>query len=156
MLLEKLMKRNVCTCSPGDTLNRAAQIMWEGDCGFLPVVDEEQRVIGVVTDRDLLMGAFTQGAALSASTVDTVMSRDVQRCGADASIGDVERMMAKHQIRRIPVTDTSGKLHGVVTLGDLARAAQSSAFEKAFGSLAISKTLATICEPRAPVGNAAE
>lgn len=148
MNIEKVMTRDVRTCSASATLNRAAQIMWESDCGFLPVVDDQGRVVSVVTDRDICMGAYLQGVPLSGASVASVMSKKLRTCGPDDDIGDVESKMRDEQIRRIPVVDAGGKLLGVVTVGDFARCSQSSAFQKAAGGLAIAKTLAAICEPR--------
>lgn len=87
--------------------------------------------------------------------MSSVMSKEVFTCSPDDDIGDVERLMREKQIRRVPVVDGSGALMGIVTLGDLARCSQSSAFQKAMGGLPIAKTLASICEPRAPHQTAA-
>lgn len=148
MKVDKLMSRDVAACNEGDSLNTAAQIMWERDCGFLPVVDEQRRVRGVVTDRDILMGAYTQGRPLREIPVSTVMSRDVRSCSPDDDLGDVERTLQQHQIRRVPVLDSAGVLMGVITLGDLAHSSQSTLLKKAAEGLAIAKTLSTVCEPR--------
>ena len=67
MNIEKMMNSHVLSCGSSDTLNRAAQLMWDGDCGFLPVVDEQQHVVGVVTDRDICMGAYTKGVPSAGS-----------------------------------------------------------------------------------------
>ena len=151
MNIEKMMNRNVRSCSESDTLNRAAQLMWEGDCGFLPVVDQQQHVVGVVTDRDICMGAYTKGVPLWGASVSSVMTtKDVQTCHANDELADVERLMGEKQVRRVPVVDGSGSLLGIVTLGDFARCSQASAFQKATGGFAIAKTLAGICEPRPP------
>lgn len=150
MNIEKVMTRAVCTCSPGDTLNRAAQIMWENDCGALPVIDEQRRVVGVITDRDVCMACYTQGLSLGAMAVSSAMSKELHSCLPTDTVADVERLMQKKQIRRVPVVDAAGELLGIITLGDLARCSQQSAFQKTIGGVAITKTLAGICEPRAP------
>lgn len=150
MNIEKVMTRDVCACSPSDTLNRAAQIMWENDCGALPVVDEQRRVIGMVTDRDICMGCYTQGLPLGAVSVSSVMSKELHSCLPEDDVDDVERLMRDKRIRRVPVINAAGELLGIVTLGDLARCAQQSAFQKAIGGVAVTKTLAAISEPRAP------
>lgn len=150
MNIQKLMTREVMTCSPADSLNRAAQIMWENDCGFLPVVDDQGRAVGVVTDRDLCMGAYTQGVPLWEATVSSVMSREVHGCGLDDDIADVERTMREQRIRRVPVIDGARRVLGILTLGDLARASQSNTLQKATAGPAVARTLAVICEPRAP------
>ena len=150
MNVEKVMTREVCSCSPGDRLDRATQLMWEGDCGALPVVDEKRRVVGVVTDRDICMGCYLQGVPLWGATVSSVMSKELFTCSPEDEVGDVERLMREKRIRRVPVVNGARELLGMITLGDLARTSQSSALQKAMGGLAITKTLAAICEPRAP------
>jgi CBS domain-containing protein len=150
MRAEKLMSREVYSCSPDDTMHRAAQLMWEKDCGFLPVVDMRGTVVSVVTDRDLCMGAYMQDVRLRDSRVSTVMSRQCFTCRVDDDVHDVEKLLRDRQIRRVPVVDGTGHLVGVLTLGDLARSSQSGRFHKATGSHAVAKTLASVCEPRAP------
>jgi len=59
-----VMTKTVRSCSAGDSLQRAAQLMWEGDCGSVPVVDSDNRVVGILTDRDIAMAAYTQGRPL--------------------------------------------------------------------------------------------
>jgi len=150
MNIEKVMTREVCACSPSDTLNRAAQLMWEGDHGVLPVVDEERRVLGVVTDRDICMGTYTQGVPLWGAPVSSVMSKEIFTCSPEDDVRNVESLMQEKRIRRVPVVNGARQLVGMITLGDLARWSQSSALQKAMGGLAITRTLATICEPREP------
>jgi CBS domain-containing protein len=154
MRVENLMSKDVRCCSASDTLNRAAQTMWEADCGFLRVVDERRHVIGVVTDRDLLMAAYTRGQPLTNVTVDSVMSRNICVCSPDDSPLAAERLMEERQVRRLPVVDGFGELVGVLTLGDLARSSQSN--KKALGVVVVAKTLAAICEPRKAPAQAAE
>ncbi|HEY6561870.1 MAG TPA: CBS domain-containing protein [Polyangiaceae bacterium] len=153
MKIGKVMSRRVRTCLVSDDANTATQTMWENDCGFLPVVDSEGRLCGVVTDRDLLMGAYTQGRALRDMTVGSVMSRNVHTCASDDDVWHVERLMRSAQIRRVPVVGPEGSLVGIVSLGDLARSSQSSAAKKALEGLALAKTLSAICQPR-PHGRA--
>jgi len=79
MKAEKIMTREVASCRPDDTLNDAARIMWERDCGFVPVTAEDSggRVVGIVTDRDLCMAAYTRGQRLADIRVGEVMSTGV-------------------------------------------------------------------------------
>jgi len=157
MDVESLMSTEPKTCSPDDTLHRAAQIMWENDCGFLPVVDPEQRLVGVITDRDVCMAAFTQGVALGATSVASAMSRNALSCPPRASVSDVATLMASRQLRRLPVIDRFGKLVGVITLGDLARHAQAaSPLRRTLAAVKLTGTLARICTPRPSGAIAAE
>ena len=147
MRVGNLMNRNVYACSRLDTLQRAAKLMWENDCGFLPVV-EGRRVVGTVTDRDALMGAYTRNAPLGTILVSNVMSDDLVVCSVDDDVRSAESLMQRRRVRRLPVLDARGDLVGVITLGDLARHAQSTAFRRARESLTVAKTLAAVCEPR--------
>jgi CBS domain-containing protein len=156
MKARDLMVKNVCVCGPGDSLNRAAQILWENDCGALPVVDAESRLVGIITDRDICMAAYTQGVPLQASLVSSAMSRHVYTCSPEDTVGEVERLMQDEQIRRVPVLSEWGQLVGILTLGDLVQAT-SGKLRKALSATRVAKTLGSIIEKRPPaVSTAAE
>jgi CBS domain-containing protein len=116
-----LMSRPVFTCRTTDTADRAAQIMWDHDCGSVPVVDERNRLTGMVTDRDLCMAALFHGVPLSSIPLSRVMSTDVATCRPDDELSAVERLMGARQVRRIPIVDEEGAPIGIVSVGDLAR-----------------------------------
>jgi CBS domain-containing protein len=120
--IEDIMTRDVRACLPDDTLATAAQIMWENDCGSVPVTDPDGRVIGIITDRDLAMAAHLQGVALRASRVSSAMARDVKCCTPRDTPATVQALMQQHKIRRVPVVDEHKHLLGIVSLGDLAYA----------------------------------
>ncbi len=120
MKVEQIMNRDVKTCGPQDPLNRAAQIMWEERCGAVPVVDEQSRPIGFLTDRDICMAAYTQGKPLDALRVETAMARKVVSCGVEDDLGSAARLMQQNRTRRLPVIDQNGKLVGLLSLDDLA------------------------------------
>jgi CBS domain-containing protein len=121
MHVVKLMKHPVITCTPGDTLAEAARLMWEHDCGVLPVVGDDGRVTGILTDRDICMAAFTKGLRLEEIHVHAAMAIDVVTVAAEDSVGAVERLMITHQLRRLPVVDSSERPIGMISLSDLAR-----------------------------------
>jgi CBS domain-containing protein len=148
MDVKKLMTKQARTCSPDDRLSRVAQIMWDTDVGFLPVVDGEQRLVGVVTDRDVCMAAYTQGARLEELRVDSVMSRNIATCRPDDAIAIAEEIMRRRQVRRLPVTDATGKLAGVITLGDLSLSSRRNLLSKALTATRLANTWARIYEPR--------
>ena len=116
-----LMSRDVRSCKPGDSLNCAAQLMWEGDCGCVPVVDEDARVLGLITDRDICMASYTQGMPLAELPVEGSMSKQVHGCGPDESVGDALALMTEQRLRRLPVQDATGRLVGMLSLADVAR-----------------------------------
>jgi CBS domain-containing protein len=150
MNVAQLMTSDVKSCPPEDTLTRAAQIMWDNDCGCVPVVDDESRVVGIITDRDLAMAAYTQGRPLSQISVKDAMAHVVHCCRPDDPISVAERIMRVNQIRRLPVTDEQDHLVGILSLNDLAREAarERSLKEKEVDLGGVSLTLAAICEPR--------
>ncbi len=149
MQVRELMTRDVQVCGPRDDLNRAAQIMWDHDCGVVPVVDSERRPIGMVTDRDVCMAAYTQGKPLSAIRAEEVMSRELQTCGPDTPVGDAEAAMRERRVRRLPVVDPAGKLVGILSLNDVARrAVQERGKRRGTPALdEVSETLAAVCRP---------
>ena len=147
MKVDALMNRAVRTCSPEDSLERAAQIMWECDLGCLVVVDAEERPIGIITDRDALMAAYTRGIPLRDAWVGSAMTTELATCPDSASVEALEQSMQKAQIRRVPVVDSNGRLVGIITVSDLARFSQWSANRVARVD-GLARTLSAITEPR--------
>jgi CBS domain-containing protein len=151
MQVEDVMTKEVRCCSPDDSLEYAAQLMWEHDCGCLPVCggssgDTAYRTIGVVTDRDICMCALFQHKPLSELHVRDAMATRVLACQPGDSLEHAERMMRDEQIRRLPVVNGDGNLLGLISLADLAREATRPAQTQAEVELA--NTLAAICTPR--------
>ena len=144
-----VMRVRVYTCTPSDTLHRAAQIMWEKDCGCLPVIDEGRVARAVITDRDICMAALTQGVALASTSVESAMSRSLTVCSPDDSLGAVEDVLRKAQIRRVPVVDANGILIGMISLGDIARYLRPRSQQAPASVAQLLETLAVISEPRA-------
>jgi len=121
MKVSDLMTKEVKACSRHDSLNRAAQLMWENDCGAVPVLDSDSKVIGMLTDRDICMAAYTQGIALVDASVASVMSRDVSVCNPSDNISAAAERMRDHRIRRLPVVDRDHRLIGILSVSDIAR-----------------------------------
>jgi CBS domain-containing protein len=146
MLVQDIMQQPAITCRRDDTLNRAAQLMWEHDCGALPVVDEGNCLVGMLTDRDALMAAYTQGGALRDLFVRDAMSSSVYSCRGDEPIEVAERIMGEQQVRRVPVVDEYFQPVGVLSINDLAR---DAARHKHHGQdREFIETLAAVCAPR--------
>ncbi len=119
-MVSQLMTRDVRVVAPHESVQRAAQMMDELNVGSLPVCDG-QRLVGMVTDRDITVRATAAGRAPGDAHVDEVMSTDVRWCFEDEDIEEVARKMADTQIRRVPVVshDDARRLIGIVALGDL-------------------------------------
>jgi CBS domain-containing protein len=122
--IARIMTPEVATCRREDTLERAAQLMWERACGCLPVVDVSGRPVAMVTDRDICMAAYTQGERLAAMTVESAMSKRLFVAELGESLADAERRMRCHGLHRLPVVDRDGHLAGVLSIDDIARAAR--------------------------------
>ncbi|MDX2169447.1 MAG: CBS domain-containing protein [Deltaproteobacteria bacterium] len=118
-----LMSSPVRACRADETLHSAAERMWQGDIGVLPVVDPGGRLVGVVTDRDIAMTAYLRGQPLDACSVGEVMTHEVASCHAETSVEDAQEVMRTLQIRRLPVVDDAGRPVGMLSLNDLALAA---------------------------------
>lgn len=147
MKIRDIMSAPARTCLVTDTLDTAARLMWDHDCGAIPVVDGEGRLAGIVTDRDACMAAFTQGRPLRAIPVTVAMAKKVFHAGPDDSVDAVEHLMAEKKIRRVPVIDADKRPIGVVSLNDVARYTVSAGKKGAFEH-ELSETFAAICEPR--------
>lgn len=124
MKAREIMTENPACCTPNDGLDRVAQLMVEKDCGCLPVVDDMQQrhILGVVTDRDLVARATAQGRGPD-TTVQEVMSASPSCCTPETDVEEVERIMADHQVRRVPVVDEDNCCVGMIAQADLAREA---------------------------------
>jgi CBS domain-containing protein len=153
--VEQLMTRDVRTCRPGDPVNAAAQIMWERDCGCVPVVEQEDggaRVVGLITDRDICMAAYIQGRPLSDITVESAMARAVRCCRFTDPIGTALKILEQNQLHRLPVLDENNYLIGMLSLADTARAAARGHGRAAKGLTdeQIGEVIEAISAPRAP------
>ncbi len=152
MVIADLMSRNVATCKEDDRLDAAARLMWELDIGCVPVVDAQQHVIGMLTDRDVCMATYTQGKGPQHIPVREAMAREVYACLPDDSVAEAEDIMRKRRVRRLPVVDLDGRLVGLISLNDVAResARQQTRVQKDLTPADVSATLAAICQPRHP------
>lgn len=143
-LVRELMTAAAHRCHPDDMLSRAAQLMWDNDCGCVVVVDHLDRVVGIVTDRDVCMGAYTQGKALEDIPVTSACATEVVTCRPDDTLDNVQRLMINHQIRRLPVVEEDGHLVGLLSLSDLAQHAHF--VTTAQGARSTAHTLALVME----------
>jgi len=151
MRVDSIMSKTVATCSPQDSLEQAAMLMWQNDCGCLPVCSADGRIAGIITDRDICMCALLEGTGLRDQQVATAMAPDVLCCSPDDSPATAERKMAEGKVRRLPVVSDNGVPLGVVSLADLAREAarQQNASRHDISCSEVCSTLAAICTPPA-------
>ena len=117
--VSEIMSTNVHVIQPQQTLRAAARLMQELDVGALPVCDGE-RLLGMLTDRDITVRGVAEGLQPDEACVSDVMSLEVQFCTQDQDTAAVMRLMGEQQLRRLPVIDGDKKLVGIVSLGDMA------------------------------------
>ena len=126
MQLHEVMTPDPAAVSPGDTLQRAAQLMDQLNVGVLPVV-EAGRLHGVLTDRDIVVRSTSVGQDPKQAHVTDAMTDEIRSLPGTADVRDAIRLMTEAQIRRLPVTGEGGELVGIVSLGDLATSGVSEA-----------------------------
>ncbi len=119
MKVSDIMTREPSTLAPKATLGEAATIMKQEDCGSVPVV-EGGRLIGIVTDRDIVVRVVAAGKDPKTASVSEAMTADPVTIAPGASLDEAQRVMADRQIRRLPVVE-DGRLVGLVVIGQLAR-----------------------------------
>ena len=122
--VRSLMTTHVRTCRSDDSLAHAAQLMWDTNCGAVPVVSGDE-VVGVITDRDICMATYTQGRAPGELRVDGAMSKQLFSCSPDDSIGVALALMGSKRVRRLPVLNDRQELVGIISMSDVARCTRS-------------------------------
>ena len=119
----EIMTKNVTTCGPDSVIRDVADLMEDDNVGSIPVVDNG-RLIGIVTDRDIVCRVIADGMDTRTTKAREVMSEDIITCTPDDSVHEAIRKMGEHQIRRVPVCDLNGRLRGIISLGDIALEAE--------------------------------
>lgn len=147
MKTRDVMTEGARTCAPDHPLNCAAQIMWEHDCGCVPVVGDDGKAVGMITDRDICMAAYTQGRTLSEMQVSSAMSTDLVAVRDTDALDVAEQRMRERQVRRLPVLDAKGSVVGILSLSDIVRHTQTDARSNGAGPAKVTDTLAAICAP---------
>jgi CBS domain-containing protein len=145
MHIREIMSHPVVTCPVDSAADAPARLMWEFDCGVIPLVDREGRLAGVITDRDLCMAALTQDKPLREIRLSSAMPKQVFSCHTEDSVESVEQIMRDNQIRRVPVVDGEGRPVGVVAINDLARLAARA--KRSGVDRELVATLAAVCKP---------
>jgi CBS domain-containing protein len=147
MKVKDLMTTDVKTCSPDTTVAEAAHLMWEGDCGVLPVVDDGE-LVGVVTDRDMYIALATQNARASRLKVGAVATKKLATCAPEDDVQAVLAKMKQERVRRLPVLGFGNTVLGILSMNDILLAAGAG---KELGSEDVVQTLQAICAHHHPV-----
>ena len=122
MNVSEVMTRDIHCCRPIDSMEQAAEIMWEQDCGCVPVVDDDFRLQGMITDRDIAMAAYTTGQRLRSLPVQRAMAQDVTSCSDSETVDAALQKLSERQLHRLPVVDEQQRVVGVLSMADIVRA----------------------------------
>ena len=144
MKVRELMTAHPLSCTLGTTLAKVAKLMWEADCGVIPVTNEEGRVTGIITDRDMCIFVAAQDLPARQIQVGTVATKDVRTCMADDPVLSALATMKEYRVRRLPVVDERGMLVGMISFTDIALAGFRTG--KNVASRTLVETYKSICE----------
>lgn len=141
MKVKEIMTREVQTCTPDTTVAEAAHLMWEGDCGILPVVDAAG-LVGVVTDRDMYIALATRNTPAARLNVADVASKKPVTCAPEDDVQTALATMQRARVRRLPVVGFGNAVQGILSIDDVVRAAGAG---KAVRADDVVTTLQAIC-----------
>ena len=152
MRVEEVMMRTPVCCGPETNLGAATELLWSRNCGILPVVNAQQQVIGVITDRDLCIALGTRNQLAGQVAVGDVMSGTVYSCRPEDDIHAALDTMARNRVRRLPVISKEGRLEGILSMDNVVLHADAAGAGKTaeIGSRDILVTLQRIYGPRVP------
>jgi len=124
MKVRDVMTKTVACCLPETSLAAAGTLMWETDCGVLPVVNDQRKVIGMLTDRDACFALTTKDRRAAFIKVGEVVRAHVVVCGPDDDIAVALRIMGREKVHRLPVVNKAGMLEGLISIDDIALRAE--------------------------------
>jgi CBS domain-containing protein len=152
MKVQDAMMRTPAYCSPETNLGAATELLWNRNCGILPIVDAQQKVVGVVTDRDICVALGTRNRLPGEITVAEVATGQVYSCRAQDDIHAALETMARNQVRRLPVINRDGLLEGILSMDNVVLHAESGGSGRGAGLShgEIVNTLQRIYGPQLP------
>ena len=153
MQVKDIMTSDVTYCGTNATLSDVAMAMWNKDCGAIPVVNQDKKVIGIITDRDICMAVATRNKGASEIVASELIGGLLRVCSPEDDIETALEIMAHAQLRRLPVVDRVGTLCGILSINDAIRHAgkDDKKNKKRVSRKSLLKTLRSICEnPKAP------
>ena len=145
MHVREIMTTDIGTCNSDTNLEAVAQLMWDKDCGSVPVLDDSRTPIGIITDRDIAMGcAINHKALWEMTTREVLNNRTVYTCSAEEDIKTALKTMSKHHIRRLPVVDNEGHIEGMLSIDDVIACTPKSAASGKSQGISVDDTLSTL------------
>ena len=134
-----------------ESLADAAKIMWENDCGILPIIKDGRKVVGMITDRDICIATAMKDRKPSAISVEEVMNRTVYAAQAEEDLEQALQTMREHKVRRLPVLNLEGELQGIVSMNDIVLKAKGNGKKPQIDYGDVVKTYQAICEHPLPM-----
>ena len=153
MKVHEVMTENVKFCTPEYSLAAAAAIMWENDCGALPVVADGGKAVGLITDRDIAIALGTRNRPAAEIPVKEVISGKLFATSPDEDIHTALKLMRKEKVHRLPVINAQGNLEGILSLNDVALQAVHPNGKRTpeLNYEDVVSTLKAVCEHRHPI-----
>ncbi len=143
MKINECMCQDVCFVKPDCKVYDAARIMNENHIGCIPVCDENKNLVGLLTDRDIVLRGVACDKNTKTTPVSEIMTTNVWTCGCNDDLEEAQKIMSQNQVRRIPVVDSQNKMVGILTTGDLV---QNS-------DVKFSNTMENICNCKGSIKN---
>ena len=152
MKVRDVMMRTPASCSTDTNLAAAVEILWNRNCGFLPVVNAQGKVVGVATDRDICIALGTRNRLPGEITVGEVISGKLFACAPDDDVHTALATMAQEKVRRLPVIGSDGMLQGILSMDDAVLHAEASLPGKAveLSDEEVALTLRRLYQPKVP------
>lgn len=147
MKINECMCKDVCFVKPECNVYDAARIMNENHIGCIPICNDEKNVVGVLTDRDIVLRSVACDKNAKTTPVSSIMTTNVYTCKSEEDIGQAQYLMEKNQIRRIPIVDRTNKMVGIISTGDLAH------YNHKIGEENFTTTMGNICNNKGNVKN---
>lgn len=147
MKVKDCMCNDICCVKPDSKINEVAKLMSTNHIGCIPVCNENNSIVGIVTDRDIILRSIACDKDINTTPVSEIMTCNVCTCDTEEDIKNAENKMSKYQIRRLPVIENN-KVVGILTIGDLAHN------DIQIGREDICKTISNICNCEGKIKNA--
>lgn len=138
MNVKECMKKEVCYCTPSTKIIDVAKLMKDNHVGCIPVCDDSKEIVGLVTDRDIILRSVACDKDVNTTPISDIMTCDVCCCDCNKEVSEATKLMSDLQIRRIPIVDEN-KVIGILTLGDIAN-------DKGINNTEVEKTVGCICD----------
>jgi CBS domain-containing protein len=138
-----------------ESLADAAQMMWENDCGVLPIIKDGRKVVGMITDRDICMAVASRDRNPSSVSVEEVMTGQVYSVNPEDEVNQALAVMQEHRIRRLPVIDAEGELQGILSMNDVVLHANTPDGATNIAYDDVVKTYQAICQRPLPLAASA-